>query len=627
MTGRFLISVLCLASLLFSGRGNRVRSQGLIARYPFENGSARDESSNGNNGTAYGGTRVVADRFGNPCGAIELDGKTGYIEVPANPSLATPQYGISLTGWVRITVEPGISYRGITLFCKGEDAEERPDNPQYRFQVFQFQRNSTVSLNTLATPEDPAWQAHPLPLETWFHTAMVFTGTDIIFYLNGAEAFRHPFSLPLQPNRHPLHIGRDNPGRTEFFAGALDDLEIYNRSLSPQEILDFYMKSAAPGGTAAGSPYVLPDMPDVTLRASPTTGKARADWRPPTAPSQPCKTLSVRQLGGPKPGTEVEPGSQTITYALMDGGEILALQAFRLVVDPPAPAPRAPVALRLNCPSDTAWTSADSTGTKFVHFPPAVRSAEGRTTARLLSGPPSGSQLPPGDYQLVYEIQDETGAKERCLRKIKISYSQPQIPPRQPAEVTFLKEKPASEPVARPEVVAEPRIRQVPIPPPPLPPPPPAPVVAAVVPVARPTVPEKPVFPHIEDSIQVQARATLKDRNFTLVSYDNVVADGDRIAIYLNDSLVVADKTLKNHPKDRKLGRNMIDGFITLRPGRNFLIVKALNTGNKGLNTATVRLYQGQVNKETKMGTRIAFSTALSAKQGIAGALEIYSEP
>lgn len=621
MTARYFTSVFCLASLLmFPGPGNRAHSQGLIARYPFENGSARDESGNGNNGTAYGGTRVVADRFGNPCGALELDGKTGYVEVASSPSLATPQFGITLTGWVKITGEPGITYRGFTLFCKGEDTEERPDNPQYRFQVFQFQRNSTVSLNTLATPEDPAWQAHLLPLESWFHTALVFTGTEFVFYLNGAEAFRHPYSLPLQANNNPLHIGRDNPGRTEFFYGALDDLEVYNRGLSPQEILDSYIKSAAAGGAAAGSPYNLPEMPDVTIRASASTGKARADWRPPAAPFHPCKTLTVRQLSGPRPQTEVPPGNQTVTYALLEGGEIVALRAFRLLVEPPLA--RTPAILRLNCPRDTGWASADSSGMVFVHYPPAVKSAEGKTTSRLVSGPAAGSRLAPGEYVVVYEVQDEAGAREKCSRKISISYTPP---PRQPAEVAFLKEKPAPEPVARPEPVTEPRIRQAPVPPPP--PPPPDSAVAAVAPVSRPPVPIKPVFPHIEDSIQVQARTRLRDRNFTLVSYDNVVADGDRIAIYLNDSLVVANKTLKNHPKDRKLGRNMIDGFITLRPGRNFLIVKALNTGNKGLNTATVRLYQGQVTKETKMGTRIAFSTALSAKQGIAGALEIYSEP
>jgi hypothetical protein len=612
-------------TLLVAGlMGFRANAQGKIAAYPIFNGSIKDESGNGNNGFTFGATRVVSDRFGDPCGALELDGKSGYIEIPSSPSLETPQYGLSLLAWVRISPEPGISYRGITLFCKGEVAEERPDNPQYRFQVFQFIRNSTVSLNTKATQEDPNFLSHSLPLNTWFHTAMVYNGSEMIWYVNGDEWYKGAYSIPLQANRHPLHIGKDIPGQTEFFAGALDDIEIHNQALDPVQVLNSYLKGNSPKAQPNGSLFQLSTLPDLKLTAQVASGKASATWNEPMFSPHPCKNLVLKQLRGPNRGNEIEPGKFEVVYGLMEDDQIRALSAFFIEVLPPAKQ-KIISPLRTICLPDTEWVIQDSGGFPFFHRPPEVRSSEGKVLQNLASGPRSGTRLQAGEYMLVYETTDEAGARERCTRRILVRFEPPPSP-RKPVEIAELGTRTTPEPKApslqqpKPQEVKLPEstplaeIKPDPEPPPPSPP-------------AEKPVPERPVFKHIEDSIHVQSRAKLKDRTFTLVSFDNVVADGDRIAIYLNDSLVVQDKVLKNHPNDRKLGKNMIDGVITLKPGRNYLIVKALNTGGKGLNTATIRLYRGVATKDMKMGANIAFSTALAAKQGIAGALEIYIEP
>ncbi|NJL14298.1 MAG: LamG domain-containing protein [Microscillaceae bacterium] len=46
------------------------------------------------------------------------------------------------------------------------------------------------------------------------------------------------------PNDLPLEIGRDVPGITEFFAGVMDEVRLYNRPLGPEEIQQLYEDDA-----------------------------------------------------------------------------------------------------------------------------------------------------------------------------------------------------------------------------------------------------------------------------------------------------------------------------------------------------------------------------------------------
>ncbi|MEP0862682.1 MAG: T9SS type A sorting domain-containing protein [Ignavibacterium sp.] len=42
------------------------------------------------------------------------------------------------------------------------------------------------------------------------------------------------------PDNKPLEIGRDVPGTTEYFYGKLDDIKIFNRALTYQEVKNLY---------------------------------------------------------------------------------------------------------------------------------------------------------------------------------------------------------------------------------------------------------------------------------------------------------------------------------------------------------------------------------------------------
>ena len=74
---------------------------GLVAYYPFTNGSLNDSSGNGNNATNYGATPTT-DRFGNANGAYSFNGTSNYLILPSSSSLTSFTNNITLEAWVKI---------------------------------------------------------------------------------------------------------------------------------------------------------------------------------------------------------------------------------------------------------------------------------------------------------------------------------------------------------------------------------------------------------------------------------------------------------------------------------------------------------------------------------------------
>lgn len=76
--------------------------------------------------------------------------------------------------------------------------------------------------------------ATALSIGTWYHGAVVFnSGTSTLFYLNGSLSFTSSAST-ISANNSPLYLGNDGVG--SFLDGRLDDVAIYNKALSAEEV-------------------------------------------------------------------------------------------------------------------------------------------------------------------------------------------------------------------------------------------------------------------------------------------------------------------------------------------------------------------------------------------------------
>lgn len=129
------------------------------------------------------------------------------------------------------------------------------DGPQVNTAGIFFMRgNATVALNFYDSENlsihwnDAQWwwdSGLTVPDGEWAHVAMTVAPDQVILYLNGVPSVRN-FSVPAVTFDSPLNFGRD-PGRdTRQFKGEMDEVLIYNRTLSQSEIRELMHLTRTP---------------------------------------------------------------------------------------------------------------------------------------------------------------------------------------------------------------------------------------------------------------------------------------------------------------------------------------------------------------------------------------------
>lgn len=206
---------------------------GLVSYWSFDEGSgniAQDYSGYGNNGTIYSSTTPSATWVDGKVGkALSFDGVDDYISIGAPASL-------SITG--PITIEAWI-YPKVSAVNQGFVHA----SAQY---IFFVQSNNEVRLaDTYGHYLDT--DPNVLTLNTWNHIVGVFYGSkgDAIT-LNNAKIFVNGVSKGKQvsgswsPTNLSNVVIASRTNGTYYFNGLIDEVRIYNRALSDEEIKAIY---------------------------------------------------------------------------------------------------------------------------------------------------------------------------------------------------------------------------------------------------------------------------------------------------------------------------------------------------------------------------------------------------
>ena len=190
-------------------------SEGLVAYWPFD-GDAKDASGNGNDGTVKGATPTV-DRNGKANGAYHFDGKDDSIVVPGSPELDLTN-ALTITVWAKVD-----SVNSIISVCD-------KNGESWRLQLYTW--------NPVEIGNDQTDIRFPgmLPIGKWVHLAATCDGSTARFYINGVEAGKTARTAPFHSSNADVHIGNDPFLEEEFYAGAFDDLAIWNRALTAEEV-------------------------------------------------------------------------------------------------------------------------------------------------------------------------------------------------------------------------------------------------------------------------------------------------------------------------------------------------------------------------------------------------------
>lgn len=236
-----LVFGLSLSSKVMAQVPGYVPTNGLVGWWPF-NGNANDESGNGNNGTVNGAT-LTTDRLGATGHSYSFDG-SNYIEIQNSNSL---QVGNELTisVWLKYTSLVGnlnwILQKGIGSGCPIDGFYLSFDNggmgsTQFvKGFVYGNGSNYCANIGNMATNLDTSW-----------HNILVIynppSGNKL--FIDGILVAQDYGACPTctvvnSPTR-PLFIGLSPFDAGFGWNGKLDDIGIWNRALTEQEVEALY---------------------------------------------------------------------------------------------------------------------------------------------------------------------------------------------------------------------------------------------------------------------------------------------------------------------------------------------------------------------------------------------------
>jgi len=208
--------------------------EGLVGHWNFDEGAGMtvaDLSGTGNDGTLY---RLQEDDWvTNSTGsAIDYDGDKGYVNVLHDESLMFDgPFSVSL--WVKLTTDP-LSYKNGQPNWVPQFVSKSSWGADFRVRFWTGGKIAFatygLSNSSLTTKNQVLFQ------DKYVHVVAVWDGVSKLIYIDGEENARFDgVTGQLAHLDHNLGIGANRFG-SESFLGLIDNVRIYNRALTPQEV-------------------------------------------------------------------------------------------------------------------------------------------------------------------------------------------------------------------------------------------------------------------------------------------------------------------------------------------------------------------------------------------------------
>ena len=221
---------------------------GLIAYYPFT-GNAVDATGNGNDGIVNGAT-ITTDRFGNAGKAFNFNGYSDYINIGSNAMISRSKTDFTVSFWMNMSAYSN-SYTNCVLSNRhysnlkciggshvGVAGALVPHSGKMIFLIYglpgEYQVSNTKSM-----------------LGQWEHHVVTYkyvgsNRNEVKLYINGVLSATGIVNDVQYIEGQASYIGFEFPGDVNqipeyHFAGKLDELRIYNRTLSADETAALYL--------------------------------------------------------------------------------------------------------------------------------------------------------------------------------------------------------------------------------------------------------------------------------------------------------------------------------------------------------------------------------------------------
>ena len=207
--------------------------KGLVLHMPLDQQSYNpatkrftDKTPYSNHGTSCNTATFTADRMGQPNRAMSFNGTDDFIDCGNDESLS-PTDAITIEAWVKpndITTDQIILFKG--------NSDWQGYSIRLRNNILNFNINSEGAY--AATKTLPSANA-------WYHIVGTYnknlSSNQIKIYVNSVEGTPDTYNGDINSGSINLILGRKGIEPSRYFNGTIDEVRIYNRALSADEII------------------------------------------------------------------------------------------------------------------------------------------------------------------------------------------------------------------------------------------------------------------------------------------------------------------------------------------------------------------------------------------------------
>jgi hypothetical protein len=203
-------------------------TNGLVAYFPF-NGNANDLSGNGYNAAVYGSV-LTTDRFGKTNAAYHFAGGQ-YMDIPLDCSSQKP---LTYSFW--INQDSAAQWPAQCLVWTGTF-----DAMGHDVGIW----NTTNNLYIEFYPRGTCHSDVVVSPHSWVHVSATYSDKAAL-YANGIKIAEVDYPSPAGFRSSVTRLGRSQDFYVCGFEGVIDDVRIYNRALSSNEVAQLYAIESPP---------------------------------------------------------------------------------------------------------------------------------------------------------------------------------------------------------------------------------------------------------------------------------------------------------------------------------------------------------------------------------------------
>ncbi len=211
-------------------------TDGLVSFWTFDkadiDGDTVKDIVGPNDGKMQGDVKIVPGKIND---ALEFDGVDSYVDCGSDESLNLTE-ALTIELWMKPNSD-GEGGNNAGPLCRavagGSWNWQLRYNAPGSFMGFQFN----------GAPGGSVWVSvqENLPHSEWYHIVGTFDGSDIVCYLNGEEKDRGSIG-GINGSADNFFIAQD--GWVNIFDGVVDEVRIYNRALTENEINQNYQSTS-----------------------------------------------------------------------------------------------------------------------------------------------------------------------------------------------------------------------------------------------------------------------------------------------------------------------------------------------------------------------------------------------